>query len=80
MPRGTSRCCARSLSGTASPLAVYAERVFWRSGRERDTLAEELAGEREPTQFGRTLAELEVEMIFASSPQACGRIERLWGT
>lgn len=65
-----------------APLAVYSDRhgIFWRSSRERESLAEELRGRREPTQLGRAFAELEVEMIFAHSPQAKGRIERLWGT
>jgi transposase len=64
------------------PLAVYSDRhgIFVRSPRERATVAEELAGEQQPTQFGRALAELEVELILANSPQAKGRIERLWGT
>ena len=44
------------------------------------SLAEELAGRREPTQFGRLLEELAVASIPARSPQAKGRIERLWGT
>src|SRR5260370_42670776 len=43
-------------------------------------MGEELAGEQQPTQFGRALAELPVEPIVANSPQAKGRIERLWGT
>lgn len=64
------------------PLAVYSDRhsIFWRSDREREDREEELAGEREPTQLGRAFAELEVEMVYASSPQAKGRVERLWGT
>lgn len=64
------------------PLAVYSDRhgIFWRSARERPALEEELAGHRQPTQVGRALGELGVEMIFANSPQAKGRIERLWGT
>jgi Helix-turn-helix domain len=33
-----------------------------------------------PTQFSRALEELDVELILANSPQAKGRIERLWGT
>jgi len=33
-----------------------------------------------PTQFSRALAELGIELILAGSPQAKGRIERLWGT
>lgn len=32
------------------------------------------------TQFGRTLEELGVNHILARSPQAKGRVERLWGT
>jgi hypothetical protein len=32
------------------------------------------------TQFSRGLKELEVELILAGSPQAKGRVERLWGT
>jgi hypothetical protein len=44
------------------------------------TLEEELRGEQEPTQVGRALKALEIEVIYALSPQAKGRIERLWGT
>ena len=64
------------------PLAAYSDKhgIFRVSARERETLEEELAGEREPTQFGRALAELGIELILAHSPQAKGRIERLWGT
>ena len=65
------------------PLALYHDRhgIFERSLREQpETLAEQLAGERSPTQFGRLLQELEIGSIPARSPQAKGRIERLWGT
>ncbi|HEX9268228.1 MAG TPA: ISNCY family transposase [Candidatus Limnocylindria bacterium] len=64
------------------PLAVYSDKhsVFRTAPRERETLDEELAGEREPTQFGRALAELGIELILAHSPQAKGRVERLFGT
>lgn len=44
------------------------------------TLEEELRGEQEPTQVGRALKFLEIEVIYALSPQAKGRVERLWGT
>ena len=44
------------------------------------SLEEELKGEREPTQVGRALHALGVEVIYALSPQAKGRVERLWGT
>ena len=43
-------------------------------------MEEQLAG-REPTsQFGRALGELGVELIPAHSPQAKGRVERLFKT
>ena len=43
-------------------------------------MEEELAGERRLTQVGRALAELGIASIAAHSPQAKGRIERLWET
>ncbi len=46
---------------------------------EHWTVEEELAGKQEPTQFGRALAELGITFIAAQSPQAKGRVERLWG-
>lgn len=64
------------------PVAVYSDRhgIFQRSSGEMQSLEEQLAGERQPTQFGRALRELGIQPIFALSPQAKGRIERLWGT
>jgi hypothetical protein len=44
------------------------------------TLEEELRGKQDPTQVLRALERLEVEPIYALSPQAKGRVERLWGT
>jgi hypothetical protein len=44
------------------------------------TVEEELRGEQFPTQVGRALDELAVERIYALSPQAKGRVERLWRT
>lgn len=44
------------------------------------TLEEELRGEQERTQVGEALKTLDIEPIFALSPQAKGRVERLWGT
>ncbi|HEY6406937.1 MAG TPA: hypothetical protein VIY29_05670 [Ktedonobacteraceae bacterium] len=66
------------------PLALYHDRhgIFTQSGKERETesLKEQLAGTYEPTQFGRLLQELEITSIAARSPQAKGRVERLFGT
>jgi transposase len=44
------------------------------------TLDEQLEGKQEPTQVGKALEALGIEAIFALSPQAKGRVERLWGT
>ncbi len=64
------------------PLAMYSDRhsIFVYKRKDQLSLEEELKGEQEPTQFGRLLKELEIQAIFALSPQAKGRIERLWGT
>ncbi len=64
------------------PEAVYHDRhgIFLRAPQDRETLAEQLAGEREPTQVGRALRELGIASIAAHSPQAKGRVERLFGT
>jgi transposase len=44
------------------------------------SLEEELLGRRHPTQFGAMLEELGIHYIAAHSPEAKGRIERLWQT
>jgi hypothetical protein len=67
------------------PMSVYADRhsIFFQAKEAalgKLSLEEQLAGKREPTQFGRLLNELGVQLIHALSPQAKGRIERLWGT
>lgn len=64
------------------PTAVYADRhsIFVQTSDKELTLEEQLSGRRQPTQFGRLLEELGVQLIYARSPQAKGRIERLWGT
>jgi hypothetical protein len=63
------------------PLALYGDRlnVFVRNDRHW-TLEEELQGAQHPTHFGRLLQELGIGYIPAGSPQAKGRIERLWRT
>jgi transposase len=62
------------------PLAFYGDRsgIFVRND-DHWTTEEELAGKRQPTQFGRALDQLGITFIAAQSPQAKGRIERLWG-
>ncbi len=63
------------------PTALYHDRHgIFRSTTTEMTRAEELTGVREPTQFGRLLDELAIRSIPARSPQAKGRVERLFGT
>ena len=62
------------------PLALYSDRhgIFLRSPKETESLEEQLRGRRNPTQFGRALKELDIRLILAHTPQAKGRIERIW--
>jgi transposase len=64
------------------PLALYHDGhgIFIHSTGGRRTIAEQLTGQPDLTQFARVLQELEIASIHAQSPQAKGRIERLWGT
>src|SRR6202790_1363843 len=63
------------------PLSLYRDRhsIFQRNDSHW-TLAEQLAGKQSPTQLGRALNQLGIEQIPAHSPQAKGRIERIWRT
>jgi transposase len=64
------------------PEAVYHDRhtIFVRPPQDKERLEEQLAGAREPTQVGRALRDLGIASIAAHSPQAKGRVERLFGT
>jgi hypothetical protein len=63
------------------PLSAYGDRHgALQRNDDHWTLEEELRGKQDPTQVGRALAALEIEKIAALSPQAKGRVERLWGT
>ena len=63
------------------PMSIYMDKhsslkrsdPFW-------SIEEQLAGKRRPTQVGRVLRDLGIQPIFAHSPQAKGRIERLFDT
>lgn len=61
------------------PLSLYSDRHDIFHARREPTLIEQLANQRPLTQFGRAMEELGVHISKAYSPQAKGRIERLWG-
>jgi transposase len=62
------------------PLAHYTDKnsIFQKAGPQ--PVPEQLRGDPLRTQFGRALNELGIEWIAAHSPQAKGRIERLFET
>ena len=60
------------------PQSVYMDKRL--SSRKKASLAEQLAGKEPKSQFERVLGELGIELILAHSPQAKGRIERLFET
>jgi hypothetical protein len=62
-------------------VTLYGDRLnLFRRNDRYWTLEEELRGQQDPTHFGRMLRDLGIGFIAAQSPQAKGRIERLWGT
>ena len=62
------------------PLAIYADKHSTYQSPAPPTVDEQLAGVTPTSQFGRALGELGVELIPAHSPQAKGRVERLFKT
>jgi hypothetical protein len=64
------------------PLAIYSDRhiVFRYPIPAGKILDASIADDRKPTQFGRAMKELGITQIFAHSPEAKGRVERINGT
>ena len=64
------------------PLSLYSDKhTIFRSPNEKLTEEQELMGEEKPlSQFGMAMKDLNIEHIKANSPQAKGRVERLWST
>ncbi|ADG81913.1 ISNCY family transposase [Thermincola potens] len=71
------------ISNNGVPLAVYTDRhtIFRSPKADKLSLEDELNGKTvKATQFGRAMAELGINLIWAKSAPAKGRIERLWET
>ena len=64
------------------PLALYSDRyiVFRHPCHPSDTVETPIADNGKPTQFSRAMRELGVTQVFARSPEAKGRVERVNGT
>jgi transposase len=62
------------------PMSIYLDRHAAYKNKGKPSIAEQLAGEEPLTEFERVLKELEIDIIHANSPQAKGRVERLFKT
>jgi transposase len=63
------------------PLSVYLDKHSTYKSNGKLSIEDELAGKQWPlSQYGRALKELKINMIHANSPQAKGRVERLFNT
>jgi transposase len=78
---GYAQVFAEVFASYGLPERVYGDRttVLVRSD-DHWSLEEQLAGRQHPTQLGQALEDLGITYIAAQSPQAKGRIERLWST
>jgi transposase len=78
---GFTEVLRQTVTAQGVPLALYGDGTsiavrndpYW-------TLEEELEGRQRPSHFGLMLEELGIRYLRARSPQAKGRIERLWRT
>jgi transposase len=63
------------------PLALYGDRINLLVRNDAHwSLAEQLRGAQDPTHLGRVLHDLGIGYLAAGSPEAKGRVERLWRT
>ncbi len=62
------------------PMSIYFDKHTTYKSTAEPTIEEEINGEEPLSEFGRALEELGVQRIYAHSPQAKGRIERLFKT
>ena len=74
----------RSLKGYIKrygiPAALYLDKHMTYRSPKQQTIEDELAGKRAMSQFQRAAEELGTNVIHANSPQAKGRVERLFRT
>ena len=63
-----------------TPMSVYLDKHTTYKSTAKPSIEEELAGTEPLSEVGRAMKELAVEVIHAHSPQAKGRVERLFKT
>jgi transposase len=78
---GYLRVLREIIKAKGVPLSAYMDRHgSLKRNDNKWSLEEQLAGRRQPTQVKRALDDLGIQVLYALSPQAKGRVERLWGT
>ncbi|HAT72519.1 MAG TPA: hypothetical protein DCS63_06865 [Elusimicrobia bacterium] len=70
------RCTKDYLNVNGRPVAIYVDKDSIYKINRQASIDEELRDAMPLSQFTRAMGELGVEMIFANSPQAKGRVER----
>lgn len=70
----------RYIRGHGRPVSLYTDKASHFVYNGPETIAEQLSGLRPQTQIGRALTVLDIDLILANSPQAKGRVERLFKT
>ena len=74
-------CLKQIVLENGIPLAMYMDRHgIFRRNDNHWTVQEQLAGQQTPTQVTQALLAFGIKPIFALSPQAKGRVERLFNT
>jgi len=80
---GYFKMAEQMLTRNGIPVSVYSDRhTIFKSPKAKDvSIEQQLKGKQiNLTQFGTAMEELGINVLFAGSPQAKGRIERLWET
>lgn len=72
--------CKRIIKRKGIPLSLYVDKDSKFITTRYGGLHVNIKKEQEKTQMARAWEELEINIIFAESPQVKGRIERFWGT
>jgi len=81
--KGYFEVARQMIKGPGIPVSTYNDRhtILVSPKKAKVTIEDELEGIQTPyTQFSAAMDTLGVNMIAAGSPEAKGRIERLWGT
>jgi transposase len=79
--QGYYEALRRTIERHGIPMEIYTDRGGVFSVNEKSADSKDLGGnDLRKTQFGRALDELGINSIFANSPQAKGRVERMWQT